>query len=181
MVSLRCKAAVAKELKSLGIDHTIPALGEVEIKRKLTDKQQQELKQNLLRHGLELMDDTKAMLLERIKNVIIEMIHHSNALPKTNYSDYISKKLQYDYTYLSTLFSAVHNTTIQQCIIAHKIERVKELLAYDELTLKEISTRLHYSSIAHLANQFKKVTGLTTSQFKKQEHKKRIPLDKVCA
>jgi AraC-like DNA-binding protein len=125
------------------------------------------------------MDDKKAILIERIKNVIIEMVHYADEPPKTNFSDYLAEKLDYDYTYLSNLFSEVTGITIEHYIIAHKIERVKELLLYDELNLTEISYRLNYSSVAHLSHQFKKVTGLTPSYFKLLKHKKRQTLDNV--
>ena len=125
------------------------------------------------------MDDKKAMLIEKINNVITEMIHYSDEAPKMNYSDYISEKLKYDYTYLSNLFSEVKGITIQQFIIVHKIERVKELLLYDEMNLTEISYKLHYSSVAHLSNQFKKVTGLSPSQFKNLKDKRRSPIEEI--
>jgi AraC-like DNA-binding protein len=126
-----------------------------------------------------LMDDKKAVLIEKIKNVITEMIHHSEELPKVNYSAYISEKLDYDYTYLSNLFSEVKGITIQQFIIIHKIEKVKELLFYDELNLTEISYKLHYSSVAHLSNQFKKVTGLTPSDYKHLKDKRRSSIEDI--
>jgi AraC-like DNA-binding protein len=125
------------------------------------------------------MDDKRAVLIERVKTVIMEMIHHSDELPKMNYSDFISEKLDYDYTYLSNLFSEVKGITIQQFIIIHKIERVKELLLYDELSLTEISYKLHYSSVAHLSNQFKKVTGLSPSRFKQLKHRARSPIEEI--
>jgi AraC-like DNA-binding protein len=125
------------------------------------------------------MDDKKSVLIEKIKNVITEMIHHSEEVPKVNYSDFISEKLDYDYTYLSNLFSEVKGITIQQFIIVHKIERVKELLFYGELNLTEISYKLHYSSVAHLSNQFKKVTGLSPSAYKQLKDKRRLPLEEI--
>ena len=128
---------------------------------------------------LELLEDKKSILIEKIKNVITEMIHHSDELPKVNYSDYISQKLEYDYTYLANTFSEVKGITIQQYIILHKIERVKELILYDELSLSEISYKLHYSSPAHLSNQFKKVTGLTPSFFKKMKQKRNRNLENM--
>ena len=133
----------------------------------LTQEQHERLKKNLLRSGLELLDDKKSILIERIKNVIIELIHYSDEIPKVNYSDYISEKLNYDYTYLANIFSEVNGISIQQFIILHKIERVKELLLYNELNLTEISYKLNYSSVAHLSNQFKKITGLSPSFFRK--------------
>jgi len=179
MVSNRCKLAVKEELKRLGLHFIVVDLGEVEIMEDITAAQQKQLQEGLVSSGLELMDDKKAMLIEKIKNVITEMIHHSEELPKVNYSDYISEKLDYDYTYLSNLFSEVKGITIQQFIIIHKIERVKELLFYDELNLTEISFKLHYSSVAHLSNQFKKVTGLTPSGYKQLKDKHRRPLEEI--
>lgn len=173
MVSLRCKMLVKQELKNLGLHYVFVDLGVVEILEDITQEKRDLLKENLLKSGLELLDDKKNILIEKIKAVIIEMIHYSEELPKVNYSDYISEKLGYDYTYLANTFSEVQGITIQQYIILHKIEKVKELILYDELTFSEISYRLHYSSAAHLSNQFKKVTGLTPSYFKKMK-KKRI-------
>jgi len=154
-------------------------LGEVEIMEDITPEQRAELKIVLLNSGLELMDDKRAMLIEKINNVIIEMIHYSDEVPKINYSDFLSEKLDYDYTYLSNVFSEVKGITIQQFIIIHKIERVKELLLYDELNLTEISYKMHYSSVAHLSNQFKKITGLTPSDYKKIKDKKRQPIEEI--
>ena len=145
----------------------------------ISDAQREELKNALLNSGLELMDDKRSVLIEKIKNVVVEMIHYSDELPKINYSDYISEKLDYDYTYLSNLFSEINGITIQQFIITHKIERVKELLFYDELNLTEISYRMQYSSVAHLSNQFKKVTGLTPSQFKHLKFKHRNQIEEI--
>ncbi len=179
MVSIRCIMAVKVELKNLGLHFIVVDLGEVDIMEDLSADQLNQLKTALLNIGLELMDDKKAILIEKIKNVITEMIHHSDEAMKMNYSDYISEKLNYDYTYLSNIFSEVKGTTIQQFIIVHKIERVKELLRYDELNLTEISYKLHYSSVAHLSNQFKKITGLSPSHFKKLKDRKRSPLEEV--
>ncbi|MBP7924524.1 MAG: helix-turn-helix transcriptional regulator, partial [Saprospiraceae bacterium] len=137
------------------------------------------LKTNLLRSGLELLDDKKSILIEKIKNVIIEMIHYSDEIPQVNYSNYISEKLGYDYTYLANTFSEVKGITIQQFIIIHKIERVKELLLYEELTLTEIAYQLHYSSVAHLSNQFKKITGLTPTYFKNLGKKRKNNLENI--
>lgn len=167
MVSLRCKLLVKDELEKLDLHPVTLDLGLVETLENPTKEQLEALKVNLHKSGLELLDDKKSILIDKIKNVIISMIHYSDELPKVNYSDFISEKMGYDYNYLSTLFSEVKGTTIQQFIIAHKIEKVKELLLYDELNLTEISYKLHYSSVAHLSNQFKKVTGLSPSYFKK--------------
>lgn len=179
MVSIRCKIVVKAELENLGLHYTIVDLGEVEIKEKISARKQNELKRALLRSGLELMEDKKSILIEKIKNIIVELIHYTDEPPETNFSDYLSKKLDHDYTYLSNLFSEVKGTTIEHFIIAHKIERVKELLVYDELTLTEIAFKLHYSSVAHLSNQFKKVTGLTPSFFKRMKHKRLILLENL--
>jgi AraC-like DNA-binding protein len=177
MVSIRCKMVVKSELDKLGLQYKKVDLGEVDLASDITPEQLAQLKIRLLKSGLELMDDKKAVLIERIKNVIIEMVHYADEPPKTNFSDYISEKLQYDYTYLSNIFSEVTGITIEHYIIAHKIERVKELLLYDELNLSEISYRLNYSSVAHLSNQFKKVTGLTPTYFKTLRNKRRNTLD----
>lgn len=179
MVSLRCKMLVKQELQKLGLHFVIVDLGMVEILEDITEPQRQQLKASLLLAGLELLDDKRSILIERIKVVIIEMIHYSNELPKVNYSDYLSEKLGYDYTYLSNIFSEVKGITIQQFIIIHKIERVKELLLYDELSLTEISYRLHYSSVAHLSNQFKKVTGLSPSFYKQLKQKRTRNLENM--
>ena len=170
---------VKEELIKLGLRYVVIDLGMVEILEDITDIQRNQLKENLLKSGLELMDDKKSILIERIKNVVIEMIHYSDELPPVNYSDYISEKLGYDYSYLSNIFSDVKGITISHFIINHKIERVKELLLYDELNLTEISYKLNYSSVAHLSNQFKKVTGLSPSFFKKLKDKRRILLENV--
>jgi len=170
---------VKAELYNLGLHYGVVDLGKVEIKEDITVEQHNHLQIALLKSGLELIDDKKAILIEKIKIVIVEMIHYAEELPKIKNSDYLSEKLQYDYTYLANLFSEATGTTIEHYIIAHKIERVKELLLYDELNLTEISYRLNYSSVAHLSAQFKKVTGLTPSYFKKLKHKKRITLDNV--
>jgi AraC-like DNA-binding protein len=179
MVSLRCKMIVKAELDNMGLHFVVVDLGSVEILEDITQEQREELKANLLRSGLELLDDKKAILIEKIKNVIIEMIHYSDELPKVKYSEYLSEKLKQDYTYLSNIFSEVKGITIQHYIINNKIERVKELLLYDELDLTEIAYRLQYSSVAHLSSQFKKVTGLTPSYFKSLQEKKRIALENV--
>ena len=179
MISNRCKLAVKEELKKLGLHFIVVDLGEVEIMEDITAAQHQQLQLGLISAGLELMDDKKAVLIEKIKNVITEMIHRSEELPKVNYSDYISEKLNYDYTYLSNLFSAVKGITIQQFIIVHKIEKVKELLFYDELNLTEIAFRMHYSSVAHLSNQFKKITGLSPSHYKQLKDRKRSSIEEI--
>jgi YesN/AraC family two-component response regulator len=179
MVSLRCKMVVKEELKKLGLHYVVVDLGMIEILEDLSLSQFNELKLNLATSGLELLDDKRAILIEKIKSVIVEMVHYTEEVPKTNYSNYISEKLHLDYNYLSSFFSEVKGITIQQFIIIHKIERVKELLLYDELNLTEISQILDYSSVAHLSNQFKKITGLTPSYFKKMKLKRTQNLDNI--
>lgn len=179
MVSLRCKMVVEQELQKIGLHCVKVDLGTIEIKEEIKALQKEELQKNLKRYGLELLDDKRNILIEKIKAVIIEMVHYSDDLPNINYSDYISEKLGYDYTYLANSFSEVKGVTIQQYIIDHKIERVKELLMYGELNLTEISYKLHYSSVAHLSNQFKKNTGLTPSYFKHLKKKKLKNLEDI--
>lgn len=170
---------VKSELDNLGLSYTNIELGMIETKENLTDLQMQELKSNLAVSGLELLDDKKSILINKVKNLIIEMIHYSDEVPKINYSEYISEKLGYDYTYLSNLFSEVNDITIQHFIIKHKIERAKELILYDEMNLTEISYKLHYSSVAHLSNQFKKVTGQSPSFYKKLGKKRKGNLENL--
>ena len=179
MVSLRCKMVVKDELQNLGLNLVSVDLGMVEILEEMTTAQREQLSVNLLRSGLELLDDKRAILIDKIKNVIIEMVHYADELPSTNYSEYLSQKLGYDYTYLSNMFSEVKGITIQQFIILHKIEKVKELLLYDELTLTEISYKLQYSSVAHLSNQFKKITGLSPSFYKQLKQKRKNNLENL--
>ena len=172
MVSLRCKIVVKGILENLRLHYIIVELGEVEIKENLSPKKFTQLNKALAEFGFELMEDKKSILIEKIKNIIVEMIHYSEEPPLLNFSNYLSEKLGYEYHYLSNLFSEVKGTTIEHYIIAHKIERAKELLIYNELTLTAIAYQLHYSSVAHLSNQFKKVTGLTPSFFKKMKHQR---------
>jgi AraC-like DNA-binding protein len=179
MVSLRCKMFVKDELQKLGLKCVSVDLGMVEIQDDIKEEQVELFGMNLKKGGLELLDNKKQILVEKIKNVIVEMVHYTDELPKVNDSDYISEKLGYDYTYLSNTFSEVKGTTIQQYIIQHKIERAKELLLYDELTLTEIAWKLHYSSVAHLSNQFKKVTGLTPTYFKELKNKREKNLENL--
>ena len=179
MVSSRCKMVVKEELNKLGLHFVVLDLGMVEIMEDITQEKHDFLKENLLKSGLELLDDKKTILIEKIKNVIVEIIHYADELPNVNYSDYLSEKLNYDYTYLANIFSEVKGITIQQYIIIHKIEKVKELLLYNELTLTQISYKLHYSSVAHLSNQFKKITGLSPSFYKKMQKKRKINLENM--
>jgi AraC-like DNA-binding protein len=179
MVSIRCKMMVKAELEKLGLHYNVVELGEADIQEVLSEEQRDQLAAALKKSGLELMDDKKAMLIEKIKNVIVEQIHYTDEAIRVNFSNHLSEKLGYDYTYLSNLFSETEGTTIEHFIIKHKIERVKELLIYDELTLTEIAYRLHYSSVAHLSNQFKKVTGLTPTFFKSLKHKRLSGIESI--
>ncbi|ESU26365.1 putative regulatory protein [Flavobacterium limnosediminis JC2902] len=179
MVSNRCKMAVKEELKKLGIHFIVMSLGEVEIMEKLSLEERRLLNKGLLVSGLELMDDKRAVLIEKIKSIIIEMVHHSDEIIKVNFSNYLSEKLNLNYTYLANLFSEVQGTTIEQFIISNKIERIKELIIYDELNITEIADKMNYSSVAHLSGQFKKVTGLSPSHFKKLKEKRRHPIEEI--
>ena len=179
MVSNRCKMLVKEELKKLGLHYMVVDLGEVDIMETLTLYQRNQLKEALLESGLELMDDKRAVLIEKIKTVIINMVHHSDEIPKMNFSNFLSEKLNQDYTYLSNLFSEVQGTTIEHFIIAHKTERIKELIIYDELNITEIAWKMNYSSVAHLSSQFKKVTGLSPTHFKQLKVKKRSPIEDI--
>lgn len=179
MVSNRCKMAVKEELKKLNLHFIVVDLGEVEIMEDITYEQKEKLKIGLLNSGLELMDDKRSVLIGKIKNVIIEMIHHSNESIKINFSIFLSDKLHHDYTYLANLFSEIQGITIEHFIINHKIERIKELIIYDELNITEIAHKMNYSSVSHLSNQFKKVTGLSPSHFKKLKVKRRNPIEEI--
>jgi AraC-like DNA-binding protein len=179
MVSARCKMVVKEELKKLGLHFIMVDLGVVEIMENITAAQQEQLKESLLHSGLELMTDKRAMLIEKIKTAIVEMVHYSDELIKTNFSVFLSEKLNHDYTYMANLFSEVQGTTIEQFIISHKIERIKELIIYDELNITEIAFKMNYSSVAHLSNQFKKVTGLSPSHFKQLKDKRRNPIEEI--
>lgn len=154
-------------------------LGEVILDKKLSDEEKQKLEEAIKPLGFEVIDDRKSRMIEKIKNIIIELVHHQDNDIKINLSDVLSSKLHHDYNYLSNLFSEVEGITIEKYFIAQKIEKVKELLVYDELSLSEIAFRLNYSSVAYLSNQFKKVTGLSPSHFKKIKEDKRKPLDEV--
>jgi YesN/AraC family two-component response regulator len=163
MVSNRCKMVVKEALKKLGLHFTPVDLGVVEIMETISEEQRNQLKKELLHSGLELMDDKRAILIEKIKNVVVEMVHtNMEETIKTKFSIYLSEKLDHDYTYLANLFSEVQGTTIEQFIIYHKIERIK-----------------NYSSVAHLSNQFKKITGLSPSHFKKLKDKRRSPIEEI--
>lgn len=179
MVSNRCKTVVKEELTKLGLHFVVVDLGEVEVMENLTAEQRDILKKELLAAGLELMDDKRGILIERIKNAIVELIHHSEEGIRVNFSVYLSEKLHHDYTYLANLFSEVQGTTIEQFMIRHKVERIKELILYGELNITEISWKMNYSSVAHLSNQFKKITGLSPSHFKNLKDKKRSPIEDI--
>lgn len=177
MVCIRCKMVVKEELTRLGLHYTTVELGEADILENISAAQHDQFKEALLRSGLELMDDKKSVLIQKIKNVIVELVHYTEEPLNVNFSEYLSHKLDYDYTYLANLFSEVQGITIEKFIISHKIERVKELLVYNELSLTEIAYLMHYSSVAHLSTQFKKVTGLTPSHFKQLREKRRSMLE----
>ena len=177
MVCIRCKIVVKDELTKLGLHYKTVELGEAEIVENITDTQREAFKIALLKSGLELMDDKKSVLIQQIKNTIVELVHYSEEPLTVNFSVFLSQKLNHNYTYLANLFSEVQGTTIEKFIIAHKIERVKELLVYNELNLTQIAYLMHYSSVAHLSTQFKKVTGLTPSYFRQMKKKRRSMLE----
>jgi YesN/AraC family two-component response regulator len=179
MVSSRCIMLVKTELIKLGL-HFVVELGVADIMEDITQEQHEQIRKALLQSGLVIIEDKKAVLIEKIKNVIIEMIHYSDETPKMNFSDFLVEKLSYDYTYLSNLFSDNQGITIEKFIIAHKIERVKELIIYDELSLKEIAWNMHYCSVSHLSNQFKMITGFSPTHFKNLKIKRRSPIETIC-
>ncbi len=179
MVSTRCKLAVKAVLQKIGLHFILVDLGEVEVMENISAGQRELLRIALLGSGLELMDDKRAVLIEKIKNVVIEMVHHTDEFPKLNFSNFLSEKLQYDYTYLANLFSEVQGSTIEQFIIAHKVARIKELIMYDELNITEIAWKMNYSSVAYLSRQFKKATGLTPSHFKQLKNRRRVPIEDI--
>ena len=179
MVSLRCKMLVGLELDGVGIRHGIIELGEVDVYDPISEEQMTAFSKALLLCGLVIILDKRSILIERIKCVIIEMVHYEDEVPKMNFSDFLSEKLNHDYTYMANLFSEVKGMTIEQYIIHHKIERAKELLIYNDINLTEIAYKLNYSSVAHLSNQFKKVTGLTPTFFKSIRTQKRTLLEDI--
>ena len=170
---------VKSELEKLGLHNTIVELGEAVIREDISSEQLDRLNIALKKSGLELMDDKKSILVEKIKAVIIELVHYNEEQIKINLSDYLSEKLNHNYTYLANLFSEVKGTSIEQFYLVHKIEKVKELLVYDEFKLTEIAYKLNYSSVAHLSNQFKKMTGLTPTYFKNLKHKRLSTLENM--
>ncbi|MDD2197677.1 MAG: AraC family transcriptional regulator [Bacteroidales bacterium] len=179
MVCIRCQMVVKAELENLGLSYNYVKIGEADIIGEVQPEQLERLKVDLKEAGLFLLDNKKSVLIERIKNAIIELVHYTDEQIKVNLSDFLSDELNYNYTYLSNLFSEVKGTTIESFYLAHKIEKVKELIVYDELTLTEIAYKMHYSSVAHLSNQFKKITGLTPSHFKKLKNQRRDTLEDV--
>ena len=179
MVSNRCKIMVKEELKKLGLHFILVDLGVVDIMENITDESKDLLRAGLLDLGLELMDDKRAILIEKIKKVVIEMVHYLDEPIKVTFSEYLSEKLNQNYTYLANLFSEVQGTTIEQFVISHKVERIKELIIYDELNISEIAWKMNYSSVAHLSTQFKKITGLTPSHFKLLKDKRRSPIEEI--
>lgn len=177
MVSLRCKMVVKAAAEELNIPYSTVDLGFIEIDEKLSESVLEKFKAKLLKSGLEILDDKRSILIEKIKNVVIEMVHYADEFPKVNFSTYLSEKLGYDYTYLSNLFTEVKGTTIQEFIILHKIEKAKELIMYNEMSIADIAYTLNYSSAAHFSTQFKKVTGLTPSFFKKLKKQRETDLE----
>lgn len=179
MVCIRCQMVVKQELEKLGLKYYHVKIGEASITGKIKPEQLEQLDLALRKSGLQLMDDQKSILVEKIQGVIIEIVHYAEDQIKVNLSDYLSEKLGYNYTYLANLFTEVKGITIERYFLTHKIERVKELIVYDELNLSEIADKMHYSSPAHLSNQFKHFTGLTPSHFKKLKIKRRDTLEEV--
>ncbi|AEV96432.1 AraC family transcriptional regulator [Niastella koreensis] len=180
MVTHRCILVVRDALEKLGIRYSEVNLGEVSLKENISDTQLNQIKSSLLSLDLELLEDKKTILVQQIKTLIIDLIYHSDEPLVKNLSVYLSLQLQYDYTYMSNLFSNQQGITIEKYYICHKIERVKELLLYNELSLTDIAFNLHYSSVAHLSAQFKKVTGVTPTQFKQTSGNKRDLIENVC-
>lgn len=179
MVCIRCQMVVKAELEKLGLRYNYVKIGEADIIGNAQPEQLEQLKIELKEAGLFLMDNKKSVLIEKIKNAIIELVHYTDEQIKVNLSDFLSEELNYNYTYLSNLFSEVNGITIENFYLAHKIEKVKELIVYDELTLTEIAYKMHYSSVAHLSNQFKKITGLTPSHFRNLKNQRRDTLEDV--
>ncbi len=179
MVCNRCIMMVQNELNKLDLSAVSLKLGEIVFEKEPTTEEKKKLEEALSALGFQVIDDKKSRIIEKIKNTIIELVHHQHNEAKTNLSNILSTTLHNDYNYLSNLFSEVEGTTIEKYFIAQKIEKVKELLVYDELSLSEIAFQLNYSSVAYLSNQFKKTTGLTPSHFKQIKEDKRKPLDKV--
>jgi AraC-like DNA-binding protein len=170
---------VKSELEQFGLHPLTVELGMAEVERELSSEEKKQLNDRLEKLGFKLIDDKKTRLIESIKTTVVELIHNSDDLPKMTFSEYLSEKFHHDYSALSKLFSEVQGVTIEQYVITQKIEKVKELLVYDELSLSQIAHQLHYSSVSHLSKQFKKVTGLTPTHFKQVKENKRTPLDEI--
>ncbi len=179
MVSNCCKLKVKEELKKLGIKFNLVDFGEVEIIESLRKEEVEELRVALLKSGLELIDDKRTILIEKIKTVVIKMVHHSNEILKVNFSSYLSEKLNHDYTYLANIFSEMQGITIEKFLIFHKVEHIKELIIYNELNISEIAWKMNYSSLAHLSNQFKQITGFSPTHFKQLKNKGRSPIEEL--
>lgn len=179
MVCIRCQMVVKSELEKFGLKYTTVKIGEVNIKSQVPQEILRQLDAALRKSGLQLMDNKKSILVEQIKNTIINLVHYTDEQLKVNLSDYLSEKLNHEYTYLSNLYSEVKGVTIEHFYLSHKIEKVKELIVYDELNLTEIAYKMHYSSLAHLSNQFKKITGLTPTHFKALKNKRRRTLEDI--
>ncbi|MGE0638328.1 MAG: helix-turn-helix domain-containing protein [Bacteroidia bacterium] len=179
MVCNRCKMVVKSELEKSGLHPVSIELGEVEITEELSEQKKNQLNEQLLLLGFALIDDKKIRIIEKVKNLIVDLVQNKNSQLKTNLSDYLSTEIHHDYTYITNLFTQVEGTTIEQYFIAQKIERVKELLVYDEFSLSQIADDMGYSSVSHLSKQFKKVTGLTPSHFKQLRENKRRPLEEL--
>ncbi|MBN1184515.1 MAG: helix-turn-helix transcriptional regulator [Bacteroidales bacterium] len=179
MVCIRCQMVVKSELEKLGLEYTFVKIGEANVKGQVSEEILGQLDVALRKSGLQLMDNKKSILVEQIKSAIIDLVHYTDEQIKVNLSDYLSEKLNHSYTYLANLYSEVKGVTVEQFYLNHKIEKVKELIVYDELNLTEIAYKMHYSSVAHLSNQFKKITGLTPSHFKALKNKRRKTLENV--
>ena len=179
MVCIRCQMVVKSELEKLGLHYTYVNIGEADIVENALPEQLEQLNEGLKKLGLVLMDDKKSILIEKIKSVIIELVHFTEDQIKVNLSDFLCEKLDYDYTYLSNQFSEMNGVTIEKFYLTHKIERVKELIVYGDLNLSEIAWNMHYSSVAHLSNQFKKFTGMTPTQFKMLKNKSQESINDV--
>lgn len=179
MVCTRCQMVVRSKLEKLGLQYSYVKIGEAKIVGDMPPKLEEVLKEELKEVGLFLIDNKRAILVERIKNIIIELVHYTDEELKVNLSDYLSDKLNYNYTYLANVFSEENSVSIERFYLNHKIEMVKELIIYDELNLSEIAWKMNYSSVAHLSNQFKKYTGLTPTQFRNLNNRKRKTLETV--
>lgn len=179
MVCNRCKTVVRSELENFGLKPLVVELGDVQIAEMLDKPELDRLNNQLQQHGFEIIDDRKSRMIEKIKNLIIELVHSKDNVLKSNLSEYLAHEIGHDYSYISSLFSQQESITIEQFYILQKIERVKELLVYDEMNLNEIASLLNYSSASHLTKQFKKITGLTPTFFKQLKEQKRNPLDQL--